>query len=191
MDITRDQFEALLAWLGPNPESAGQKYKTIHTGLTRMFITRGFSDAEDLADQTIRRVVTLLPEVKDAEYQDRAPYFYKVARYIMLEAQRRPEIATDVFPVVQSREDNPGYRYEFLLRCLDLLPEEKRELILEYYLYQGREKIEQHKRMAEECRVTVGALRSRAHHIRDTLEDCVRGLLNSRGRNERRHNKHC
>lgn len=172
----------MLAWLDPSRETAGRKYKIIHDGLVRIFVSRGFADAEGLADETVNRVVALLPEVKDEPAGERAPFFYKVAGYIMLEARRRPEIATDVFPVLAAREDDDGHMPESLSECLKLLPEEKRDLILDYYLYKGRDKIEQHERMAKERGITVEALRSRAHHIRKFLKDCMREHQPGRGR---------
>jgi len=173
LNTTQEQLEALLAWLDPNREVAGRKYETIHAGLTRMFISRGFSDAEHLADQTIQRVITLLPEVMDEKYEDRAPYFYRVAHYIILEARRRPEVTIDVVNVEARLENDISNTHEGLLKCLELLTEEKRELILDYHLYKGRDKIEQHERMARELGISVEALRSRAHHIRKTLKNCV------------------
>lgn len=170
---TQESFNLLLAWLDPNREIAGRKYKIIHAGLVRIFVSRGFTDAEGLADETINRVIALLPEVKEEPPGERAPFFYKVARYIILEAWRRPEIATDVFPVIPVHENKPGDTSEYLSECLDLLPEEKRELILDYHLYKGSDKIKQHERMAKEHGISVEALRSRAHHIRKTLKDCV------------------
>ena len=142
-----------------------------------MFVSRGFSDAEDLADLTIKRVTDLLPGMREEQEEDvreRAPYFYKVARYIILEARRRPEIATDVMPVSPLPEEKINETYERLLKCLELLSEEKRELILDYHLYKGRDKIVQHERMSEELGISVEALRSRAHHLRKTLKKCVR-----------------
>lgn len=65
-------------------------------------------------------------------------------------------------------------------KCLNLLTGEKRDLILDYYLYEGRDKIEHHKRMAEELRLTEGALRTRAHQIKVTLEKCVLQCTKSR-----------
>lgn len=173
---TRDPFDDLLDWLGPDREAAGQKYRIIHGGLGRMFAARGFSDAEDLADETVRRVTDLLPKVKDGYVGEPARYFYRVARYVMLEAFRRPEIATNEFPVDPPRQDNTDDTLERLLRCLDRLTEEQRELILEYHMYKGREKTEHHRRMALKRGISVGALRSRAHNIRKTLEKCVASL---------------
>jgi DNA-directed RNA polymerase specialized sigma24 family protein len=145
-----------------------------------MFVARGFCDAEDLADQTIKRVTELFPGIKDSYVGDPTPYFYRVARYIMLEAMRRPEIATDEFPVVPIQESKTSDTLECLLECLELLPAEQRDLILDYHLYKGHEKIERRKQMAEERRISLGALRSRAHHIRETLEKCVRQHMKKR-----------
>jgi DNA-directed RNA polymerase specialized sigma24 family protein len=171
--VTQEPFNFLLTWLDPNYEVAGRKYALIHSGLVRIFVSRGFSDAEDLADLTIKRVSDLLPGIRDSYVGERAPYFYKVAGYIILEARRRPEIATDLASVEQILENNTSDTYEWLLKCLELLPEEKRELVLDYHLNKGRDKIEQHERMAKERGISVEALRSRAHHIRKTLKDCV------------------
>lgn len=190
MAITQELFDALLAWLAPDRDTAARKYEIIHSGLTRIFISRGFSDAEDLADLTISRVITLLPDIKDGYVGEPSRYFYGVARNIMHEAQRRPEIAYDVSPIDYAEESNTSDKYDYLLQCLELLPEDGRELILEYYLYNGRSKIEHHKRMAKERSITVGALRSRAHHIRDTLENCVQQRLMLFRRNKKDSEKH-
>jgi DNA-directed RNA polymerase specialized sigma24 family protein len=170
---SQESFDALLTWLDPDREAAGRKYAVIHGGLVKIFVSRGFSDAEGLADLTIKRVIELLPRVRDSYVGERALYFYKVAGYIALEARRRPEIAADVSPVEPAHEDNTNDRYERLLTCLQLLPEEKRRLVLDYHLHKGRDKIEQHERMAKERGISVEALRSRAHHIRKALKDCV------------------
>lgn len=173
MTIAQEPFNILLGWLDPDREVAGRKYEIIHAGLTRIFISRGFCDAEELADLTVNRVITLLPKMTDEYVGEPARYFHKVAHFVALEAWRRPEIATDVFPEKFSHENPNNDKYDHLLECLDLLTEEKRELIIEYYLYQGSEKVGHHQRMAEERGISVGALRSRAHHIRDALEGCV------------------
>lgn len=173
MAITQESFDTLLSWLDPNRDTAGQKYETIHSGLIRIFISQGFIDAEDLADLTINRVIDRLPDIREGYIGEPVRYFHGVARNIIREARRRPEIATALLPEDLTPKGSASDEHECLLHCLDLSPQEKRELILEYYLYEGREKIEHHKSMAQEYSITVGALRSRAHHIRDGLENCV------------------
>lgn len=173
LDITQEQFDALLAWLDPNRDVAGQKYEIIRSGLIRIFISQGFNDAEDLADLTIKRVTGKLPDIRENYVGEPSYYFHGVARNIVHEARRRKEVATDIIPERLSQIDNRSDKYECLLKCLKSLPREKRELILDYYLYKGRDKIDHHRVMAEELNLTDGALRTRAHHIRVGLEKCV------------------
>lgn len=173
MDNSSQPFDALLAWLDSDREAAGQKYETIRSGLIRIFIYQGFNDAEDLADLTINRVIDRLPDIGETYVGEQARYFHGVARNIIREARRRKEVATDRIPERFTQITNTSDRYDCLLECLKLIPAEKRELIMDYYLYEGREKIEHHRSMAEELGITEGALRTRAHHIRVTLQKCV------------------
>jgi len=62
---------------------------------------------------------------------------------------------------------------EYLRECLRGLPKESRELIIEYYLEEGRAKIEDRKALAEKLGISLNALFSRAKRIRDRLEQCV------------------
>lgn len=176
--INQESFEALLAWLNPDREIAGQKYEVIRAGLVRIFVTKGFNDAEDLADQTINRVVIRLPDIKDEYVGEPANYFRGVARKIILETQRRKEIATDEVPEVLSQINSTSDEYDCLLKCLKFLSKEKRELILDYHLYEGQDKIIQHKLQAQEIGVSESALRVQAHRIRESLEKCVLNCIN-------------
>ena len=168
-----DALDDLLVWLDPDREIAGDKYETIRAGLIKVFIAKGFSDPEDLTDITIDRVKRKLPEIKDTYEGEKANYFHGVARNVIREALRRREIATDKIPEQVTLPDFKDDRYECLLRCLGLTPARNRELILDYYLYVGKDKIEHHRLMAEELGISPGALRTRAHHIRRDLEACV------------------
>lgn len=173
MDTTQEFFEALLTWLSPERETAGQKYELIRSGLMRIFISKGFSDAEDLVDQTIDRVMTRLPDIRDNYVGEPAHYFHGVARNLIREAYRRKEIATDVSPVAGIQMTNKSDEYECLMRCLQFLTLTKRQLILDYHVYEGHDKIEHHQIMAQELGISKGALRGRAHQIRSDLEKCV------------------
>src|SRR5215216_2251273 len=62
--LTSEEFDDLLSWLDPNRERAGSRYEEIRAGLIKRFRWRGCSDAEDLADKTINRVVKKLPEIR-------------------------------------------------------------------------------------------------------------------------------
>ncbi|HEV2706275.1 MAG TPA: RNA polymerase sigma factor [Pyrinomonadaceae bacterium] len=163
-------FDDFLDWLGPD---GGQQYETIRAGLIRIFISKGFSDAEDLADETIIRVIKKLPSIREGYQGEKARYFHGVARNVMHEARRRKEFATDNIPERLTQPVQTSDTYDCLLKCLQTLPPDRRELILDYYLYEGKDKIAHHRRMAEELGITTGALRTRAHHTRRDLEKCV------------------
>jgi DNA-directed RNA polymerase specialized sigma24 family protein len=173
LDITQDSFYALLTWLDSNLEAAAQKYEAIRSGLIKIFISHGFNDAEDLTDLTINRVINKLPDIEENYVGEPVRYFHGVARNIIHEARRRKEIATERMPESLIQITITSDRYDCLLNCLGLLSVEKRDLILDYYLYDGRDKIAHHKSMAEQLGLTDGALRTRAHHIRVALEKCV------------------
>ena len=153
---------------------AGKKYETIRGGLVRVFVSRGFNDAEDLADEVIERVAGRLKDIRDTYEGDPTRYFHGFARNVIREnlPSRRKEIATEV-PATWVDPEPTSTERECLEKCLQTLPAEKRELILDYYLYEGHEKIEHHKQMAAELGISEGALRVRVHHIRVRLEGCV------------------
>jgi DNA-directed RNA polymerase specialized sigma24 family protein len=147
-------------------------------------VSKGFSDAEDLADETINRVMKKLPEIRDTYVGEQARYFHGVARFIVREVMRRKEIAVEVMPVVPTETEVHSDEYECLLRCLRFLSADRRELILDYYVYDGRDKIEQHQQMASKLGITKGALRGRAHQVRGNLENCIHQCIERMKANE-------
>jgi DNA-directed RNA polymerase specialized sigma24 family protein len=161
-----------------NREAAGQKYELIRTGLIRIFVSNGFSDAEDLTDEVINRVMKRLPEVRPGYVGEPARFFHGFARNVVREARRRPRNTdTDTMPVIEITITHESDEYECLIKCLKFLPAEKKELILDYYLYKGQDKIEHHKRMAIELGITDVALRGRAHQLRTSLEKCIKNCV--------------
>ena len=147
-------------------------------------MSKGLSDAEDLADETINRVMKKLPEIRDTYVGEPARYFHGVARFIILEVNRRKEVAVEEVPVVSTEDEAHSDEYDCLVKCLRFLSADKREMILDFYTYDGRDKIEQHKRMANELGITDGALRGRAHHVRGSLEKCIQQCIQRMKANE-------
>lgn len=184
MTMTQEQFDSLLTWLGKDRDSAGRRYQLIHAGLVRIFVSKGFNNAEDLADETINRVMVRLPQIRGSYVGEPAYYFHGVAKNIIRESVRRKEISgtlkeVRIDPVVEIKSEE----HDCLGHCLDRLPDTKRNLILDYYLYEGHQKIEHHKSMADQLRITEGAFRSRAHQIRLKLQNCMQQCgLRKKGR---------
>ena len=147
-------------------------------------MSKGSSDAEDLADETINRVMKRLPEIRDTYVGEPARYFHGVARYIVREMMRRKEVAVEEVPGFSTEAEVHSDEYDCLLKCLRFLPSDRRELILDYYIYDGRDKIAQHRRMASELGITEGALRGRAHQVRGNLEKCIQQCIERMKANE-------
>ena len=173
MTVAKEPFDELLDWLDPDRDIAGRKYESIRAGLVRLFISHGVSDGAFYADETIDRVTKRLPEIRPTFVGEPARYFTGVARNIIREAIRNREVLPEVMPERISEEDNDDEMLECLKRCLTELPQDRQELILDYHLYHGRAKVDLHREMAAELSITEGALRTRAHHLRVSLEECV------------------
>lgn len=172
--VTQEQFDLLLAWLGADRDSAARKYETIRSGLVRIFISKGFSDAEDLADETINRVTVRLPNMRASYSGEPACYFHGVARNVIRETRRRKEVASgEIEGRVEARFEI-SEEHDCLGHCLNRLPDSKRDLILDYYLYEGHRKVQHHKQMATHLKISEGAIRSRAFQIKLSLEKCMR-----------------
>ena len=170
-DMSPESFEALLCWLDPDRERAGLKYEQIRSGLINFFTGRGHCEAEDLADETINRVISRLHEVGTQVTGERSRYFFGVARKVQLEFLRRkiPQAPPD------SNTDSAQVELEYrcLEECMDKLSPENRKLVLRYYEMDGREKIEKRKLLAEELGIAPNALRIRAYRIRVALQKCL------------------
>jgi DNA-directed RNA polymerase specialized sigma24 family protein len=177
--LSQDDFDALLDWLDPDREQAGMKYEDIRKRLIKIFTARGCAEAEDLADETINRVISRLSEIKDEFKGDRARYFFGVANKVYMEYMRRKP------PQAPPPQDTDSQQVELEYRCLEQciasLSQENRNLLLKYYGAEGRSKVDQRKRLAEELGLVPNALRIRAYRIRLGLQECVEKCVERSG----------
>jgi RNA polymerase sigma factor (sigma-70 family) len=175
-DITQEAFENFLTWLDPDREQAGRKYEDIRRRLIKIFACRGCSVGEDLADETINRVIRKMQELAESYTGDPALYFFGVARNVHLEYVKKtpPPLLS---PPPDSSEQKEQ-EYECLERCMDKLPAENRRLVLEYYQDEKRVKIDHRKGLADRLGIGPNALRIRMHRIRASLQLCVDSCLN-------------
>jgi DNA-directed RNA polymerase specialized sigma24 family protein len=185
-DWTLDQpaFDALLAWLAPDRDQAGERYEEIRRRLIKIFTCRGCHEPEDLADETINRVVKRLPEIGPLyDDSDRALYFYGVANKVYLEFLRRRPVAPPAPTASDSSAASPTDEpaYVCLERCIEHLSARNRELVLRYYQEDKRRKIDERKRLAAQLGIALNALRIRAHRIRARLQQCVEECLAGAG----------
>ena len=179
-----DNFDALLAWLDPDRERAGAKYEDIRHSLINIFSWQGSCNAEDLADETITRVINKVSELAPTYTGDPALYFYGVAKKMQWEVMRREQAVAET-PSLDNVKDmrepqepnNFEQEYDCLEHCLRQLPAADRELILLYY-QQEQPKIGSRKELAKKLGLAANNLRVKVHRIRVGLhaciEDCIR-----------------
>jgi DNA-directed RNA polymerase specialized sigma24 family protein len=170
-NISPEAFDAFLAWLDPDRVKAGNRYEDIRRRLIKIFASRGCSCPEDLADETINRVIVKARELI-ADYRgDPALYFCGVARNVFHEYTRRRAAQA-----VQPAPDPPESReqeLDCLDKCLKEIPMGNRTLILRYYEGEKGSRIRNRNTMARELGTEANALRIRAHRIRTILQQCV------------------
>jgi RNA polymerase sigma factor (sigma-70 family) len=169
VEARNPRFDALL-----NPPEFGK----LRGRLVRTFARRGCSIPEDLADETISRVLGKLPEIADSYEGDPLRFIHAVARNVYREYSRRPRTVPlqdrDQLPErsrdeVSSKEE----AHECLESCLSKLNAADRRLIREYYRYDKLAKIDRRKTLAAELGMAMNTLRIKAFRIRQRLSGCV------------------
>src|SRR3989442_7441381 len=60
--VSREAFDRLLDWLGPDREASAQRYERIRATLIRIFEWRGARNCEEFADETFDRATRRLEE---------------------------------------------------------------------------------------------------------------------------------
>lgn len=174
-----EDFDRFLTWLNPDPEQAGEKYEDIRRKLIRFFTCRGCGvDSDELADETIVRVVKKIQKLADFYVGDPLPYFLGVARNVFREWLERQLKIRSLRP--PPHDDSPEEKEQLdlcLQRCMKGLTKENQDLILKYYTGDKQEKIDNRKQLAEKMGIAPNALRIRAHRIRTDLRRCVENCL--------------
>jgi DNA-directed RNA polymerase specialized sigma24 family protein len=179
--LTQEAFDKLLAALGPDRESAAEKYLEVRSNLIRFFEFRGCPFPEDHADETINRVAKRACEGE--EIRNPAGYFLGVARMLLLEIHKErakerqalSELADAGDALYEFEELEP--RVQCLERCLGNLSTENRELILQYYQGEKGTKIENRKKLTDRFKIPLNTLRMRALRLREKLQVCVENCL--------------
>lgn len=182
--ITKDKFDELLAWLDPDRSRAGIRYEDIRQSLVRIFLWRGCGDPEGLADETIDRVTRKVHELKLSYVGDPAPYFYSVAKRLILEEQRRvlthaPLDDLNVLsgPPPDDQGADSEREYDCLKSCMQQLSPDNRNLVMSYYLKEKHAKIDHRRELALRLGIEINALRVRMYRLRSTLEACITHCL--------------
>lgn len=177
---TKEEFDQMLAWLDPDPSKSGQRYEDIRRRLINFFLNRQYSEAEDLADETINRVAQKPQDLRDGYEGEPMPYFHAVARNVAKEYARQLNRRIQIIPHISAEEREPYL--QCLATCLLELSKESRELVLTYFQKEKREKIETHRTMEDHLGLKPGALRARIFRVKAKLQPCIEECVRIRQR---------
>lgn len=172
--MNRDELDALLRFLNPDRERAGERYEAIRQRLIRLFEWRGCTAAEDLADETINRVARRVLAGLELERPDPYAYFCGVAHLVHKEEIRREarERKRDSeLPPPNPPEEEPDARLDHLRHCLQTLDAGQQRLVLRYH--QEDKRIRARKDLCQELGIEMNALRIRVHRLRRKIETCI------------------
>jgi DNA-directed RNA polymerase specialized sigma24 family protein len=177
---TPEDFERLLLWLDGNRAKAADLYEEIRSKLITVLSVRGCPFPEDATDETIDRVIRKLPEIINTYVGAPEAYFYGVAINVCREYLRKSTVPLPDAPLPAPTPSTYDARYDCLEKCLDRLPASSRELVIAYYQFDGKKKIECRNGLARQLGLAASGLRVRAHRIRQVLQRCVGECLNGR-----------
>ncbi len=173
--LSQSSFDNFLTTLDSNRERAGQKYETLRIRLVKFFEWRTCQFPDDLADETLDRVIKKVGSGE--QINDHVNYAYGVARLLYLETvkkQTKEQAVVINMPVKNSTDDNEeDTQLNCLERCLQTLSENRRRMILHYYRDDKQAKIDYRKQLAEKFELSPNALRIKTLRIRTKLEECV------------------
>jgi DNA-directed RNA polymerase specialized sigma24 family protein len=180
--LTQDAFDALLGALGPDRNSAGERYLEIRRNLVRLFEWRGCSTPDDYADETLNRCAKKIGEGE--EIRDVATYCIGIARMVLMEMSRdrsRKALPLEEAPEPRTApvepESAPEGRVDCLRKCLGQLSPETRSLILHYYQGDKGEKIRNRRSITERLGIPASTLRMRALRVRERLQLCAESCM--------------
>jgi DNA-directed RNA polymerase specialized sigma24 family protein len=181
--LSDEAFAALLDRLSPDRDSAAARYEALRARLIRFFGWERCAASPDLADEVLNRLARRLLEGERIESIDR--YVYGIARLVLRESVNRVQRTAAALAELRLVPD-AGAADEAPLACvgtcLGRLSPDERAFILEYYSGDGRQRIENRKRIARRLELPVNAVRNRALRLRERLERCCRDCLRDRER---------
>ena len=172
-ELVQNSFDLLLKWLHPDREEAGRKYELIRRKLITVFASRGCRNPEELADETINRVIAKVDRIVETYEGDPALYFYGVARNVSREYHKFRKVPEPA-PLADSKtSDSIDAELDCLDECMERLLPKNRDLLLEYYQDDKQAKIDHRKSIAERYGLDMNALRIRVHRIRSVVAECT------------------
>lgn len=183
--LKAEEFNALLAALTVNGEDPGQAYEAVRRRLILFFSARGLHDPEFAADDTLDRVARRIGDFVPGGPNSlnrfiyafannvRLEYYRQAARHPLMDEAFLPEIGVPAAEI----ETAVDLRFECLMQCLNEIPTEERDLLLEYYSRDGMKKIELRKKISTREGISTNNLHTRIYRIRERIKKKIHECL--------------
>jgi len=166
-----------------------REYEVLRRKLIAFLDLRGAARPEVAADETLDRVARKLED--GVAIESLRAYVFGVARRVLLESERRERrerIVQEAWVLLHREPDAPDAETQRRLACLDKclrsLAAENRAIIEAYHGSAGGSLRGGRVDLAARLNLSEGALRTRAHRIRNELGACARRCLARTARNE-------
>jgi DNA-directed RNA polymerase specialized sigma24 family protein len=191
--------DRLLGFFDSNPVIAGEKLLRCRQKLIRRFAAERCRDPEDLANETLQRVLNALNKNPQRLTTKIEGFISGFATNIIYESRRSPiykeDPLDDISPVHEPRtkpldelliacSEQEELRL-CLKKCLDELHSSERETLIHYYDTEHGEKLKEvRERMALSLGFTSSQLRKRAFNLRTKLEGAIKTCLGLRNKTQ-------
>jgi hypothetical protein len=184
--LDRAAFEALLDALDADREISSKKYTALHERLVRFFQWNNVEEADALADETLDRLARRIASDRSSvagvttdAVKEPEKFAAGIARLLLHEHWRQLQRHDQAMQSMKQHDwmAHSAMQQEtealasVLDECLRTLPAPQRELIQKYYGAEGQNQIESRKRLANQYKISLNALRNRAMRIRAELEE--------------------
>ena len=175
-EVTPEKFAAFLKWLSPRDDRAGEEYERLRFRLCTFFSQRHCRFSDELADETINRVIL---KSSEENIENKLAYCYGVAKNVYRESLRkeRNHLDIDEVTIAAKAPVEQSFSRDCLDKCLAELSAESRNLVLDYFSEVRLAKIELHRRISESFAMTQTALRMRVMRIKQKLKICVQECM--------------
>jgi DNA-directed RNA polymerase specialized sigma24 family protein len=175
-ELTREKFAGFLDWLSPDRDRAGEEYERLRFRLCTFFSQRRCSFADELVDETINRVIMKSSEER---IENKIAYCYGVAKNVFRESLRkeRPHVDIDEVSLAVKAPDEPSFSRECLDKCLEKLPPDSRNRLLDYFSEAKQAKINLRRSISESLKTSQTALRMRILRDKRKLKICVQDCM--------------
>ena len=175
MESSVDQtvFVNLFRLLEPEGQTIEARFQRCRLKLVKFFAWRHCEDPDNLADETISRLLKNVHAGQEISAGTPYSYLYAIASHVFQEYLRAKEkgkmlVELDELPEIPISRPDDGCKKQ----CFQRLPDAKRELLAHYYLDD-----DDRSTIAQEESLSLNALRLQIYRIKQELKRCCEDCL--------------